>query len=188
MGRSDAVRTLARYGRFYCARIGVPGVVGVALLIFAAAFSVLALVPLVEEVTVLRARAERVASTQERGTARPGGPAGEQAALEAFARRFPPVEQAAQRILDLHATAKRNGLTLETGEYNVTPDRDARLLRYQVRVPVKGGYVELRRFVADAMREIPTMMLDEVTIRRAALGAREIEARLQFTLLFAGES
>src|SRR5262249_1837347 len=96
----------------------------------------------------------------------------------------PRFEEASQYVLLLHETAKRAGIALDTGEYNVTSDGEAQLLRYQIRFPVKGGYVQLRRFVADAMMQIPTMTLDDVTVRRASIAAGEIEARLQFTMLF----
>ena len=74
---------------------------------------------------------------------------------------------------------------LEAGEYHVVNDSDARLTRYQVRFPLKGGYVRIRGFVAAAMDDIPSMTLDEFSIRRASISASEVEARVQFGLLFA---
>ncbi|HKA42621.1 MAG TPA: hypothetical protein VKF40_11575 [Burkholderiales bacterium] len=180
---------VARHARFYAAQVGLAGVTGVALLVFAVAFAVSAVRPLQQEVKLLKARADRLqtaaASTRERSADARSGNA---AALEAFPRRFPRFEEASQLVLMLHESAKRNGIVLDTGEYTVTPDAEARLVRYQVRFPVKGGYVPLRRFVADAMTQVPTMMLDEVTVRRASIAAGEVEARLQFTMLFADGS
>ena len=180
---------LSRHARFYTAQIGFAGVTGVALIVFAAAFGLTAVRPLKQEVKLLQARADRLQATAARKLERSGDArSGNAAALEAFPRQFPRFEEASQYVLILHESAKRSGITLDTGEYAVTSDAEAHLLRYQIRFPVKGGYVQLRRFVADAMTQIPTMMLDDVALRRASIAAGEIEARLQFTMLFAEAS
>ena len=176
------MKRVLRYARFFAGRLGIAGACGLALLVFAAGFLLLGVQPLYEEVRVLTARAERLARPGPAGTTEAADPA---AAVEALLDSLPPLDQAPEFVARLHASAAEHRLVLESGEYHVTHDAEARLARYQVRFPLKGSYVQIRRYVAAAMEGIPSMTLDEFSIRRASIGAREVEARVQFALLFA---
>jgi Tfp pilus assembly protein PilO len=174
---------LRRYARFFAGRLGIAGACGLALLVFTAGFLLYGVQPLEQEVRTLTARAERLAKPAASGaTAVAQDPA---AAIEAMLNDLPRLDEAPAYLARLHERAAEHRLVLEAGEYHVVHDADSRLTRYQVRFPLKGGYVQIRRFVAAVMAAIPTMTLDELSIRRASIGAREVEARVQFALLFA---
>jgi len=176
------LRLLLRYGRFFAGRIGLAGACGLALLVFTAGFLVLGIQPLHEEVRTLAARSERLANPAAQMRATALDPA---SAVESLLEELPALEKAPAYLAQLHARAAEQQLVLEAGEYHVVHDTDARLARYQVRFPLKGSYVQIRRFVATAMHAVPSMTLDEFSVRRTAIGAREVEARVQFGLLFA---
>ena len=171
-----------RYARFFAGRLGIAGVCGLALLAFTAGFLLLGVQPLQEEVATLDARAQRLAKPAAAGAAAVADPA---AVIEAMLNDLPSLDEAPQFLARLHERAAEHRLVLEAGEYHVVHDADARLTRYQVRLPLKGGYVQIRRYVAAVMEGIPSMTLDELSIRRTSIGAREVEARVQFALLFA---
>ena len=171
-----------RYARFFAGRLGIAGVCGLALLVFTAGFLWYGVQPLEQEVRTLTARAERLAKHAAAGaTTVAEEPA---AAIEAMLS-LPTLDEAPQQLARLHERAAEHRLVLEAGEYHVVHDADARLTRYQVRLPLKGSYVQIRRFVAAVMEGNPAMILDELSIRRTTIGAREVEARVQFALLFA---
>ncbi|MCC6532009.1 MAG: type 4a pilus biogenesis protein PilO [Burkholderiales bacterium] len=178
------MKSVARYGRFFAGRIGIAGVCGLALLVFAAALLALSVQALDEDVRMLSTRAERLqasASANAPRAAQSNDPAVE---VDALLGALPALETAPELVAQLHAHARSHGLVLEAGEYHVVSDADARLVRYQVRLPLKGSYVQIREFVAAVMSKIPNMMLDELSLRRGAISAAEAEARLQFVLLF----
>lgn len=176
------MRILLRYGRFFAGRIGIAGACGLALLVFTAGFLALGIQPLHEEVQTLAARSERLANPAPRTPAVVADP---ESALASLLEELPALEKAPTYLAQLHARAAEQQLVLEAGEYHVVHDTDAQLTRYQVRFPLKGSYVQIRRFVAAVMDAIPSMTLDEFSVRRTAIGAREVEARVQFGLLFA---
>jgi hypothetical protein len=176
------VKRLFVYARFLAARIGISGVAGLALLGFAAAFLLLAVRPLQDEVRTLAARTERLSAP---GAARTGEPVDPAAAIATLLSELPTLDKAPTYLARLQERAREHGIALEAGEYHVAIDRDARVTRYQVRFPLKGGYVEIRRFVAAAMDAVPTMILEEVSIRRTTIDDPRVEARVQFALLFA---
>ena len=86
------------------------------------------------------------------------------------------------------ALAARHGLTLEQGEYRTTVDRNARLVAYQVNLPVKGNYTAIWQFAMDVLRAVPHASLDDVAFRRDAIGEAGVDARLRLTFYLAERS
>ena len=167
-------------------RLDAGSVAGIGLLVFAVALVVSAVMPAREEVDRLRAQ---VARLQSRAVDAPN--AGYAAArgmsqLEAFTRNFPTLSEAPASILKMHQIAARNALTLETGEYRLTEAKDGALARYQITLPLNGGYAQVRAFLEEVLAQIPAAALDEVAIRRDTVGARATQTRVRLTLYLAG--
>jgi Tfp pilus assembly protein PilO len=107
---------------------------------------------------------------------------GYEAWLEQFYRLLPARTSAPDWLRIIFAAAQSQGLGLEQGEYKVTVDRNGRLLSYEIRLPVRGSYVQIRNFVAQVLEEVPSIAMDELTTRREAIGESRIEASIRFTL------
>lgn len=82
----------------------------------------------------------------------------------------------------LYAAAEAQNLVLDQGEYRLSPDKSGKLARYQVTLPVKGSYVQIRQFVDQALLDVPVAALDDINFKREAIGATQLEARIKFTL------
>jgi Tfp pilus assembly protein PilO len=106
--------------------------------------------------------------------------------LATFTRSFPTLSEAPGWILKMHEIAARNALTLETGEYRLTGARDGGLARYEITLPLHGGYAQVRTFLEQVLTQIPAAALEEVTIRRDSVGARTTETRVRLSLFLAG--
>jgi Tfp pilus assembly protein PilO len=129
-----------------------------------------------EEVADLRAR---LRSSGEHGAV----PIPTDAAqLENFYAFFPRVESLPDWLGHIHTAAARNGLVLESGEYRLVRPRDARLVRYQVMLPVRGTYPQLRGFVAEVLEQVPAAGLEDLVIKRDAIGNPELDVRLKFVI------
>jgi Tfp pilus assembly protein PilO len=102
--------------------------------------------------------------------------------LDQFHGLLPAKESAPEWMRIIFAVAGAHSLALNQGEYKVTVDKHGRLLSYEIRLPVRGNYVQIRRFVADALERVPALALDELTTRREAIGDTTIEASIRFTL------
>ena len=159
------------------------GVVGIGLAVFAAAMYFSAVLPARNELAQLAAQSAR----QQRRS----GPAADgmrNAAmrgadqLEQFNRNFPPLSEAPALVLKLHEIAAQNGIALDTGEYVLVRDREASLTRYQVTLPLRGTYWQVRLFVAQVLDELPASALDEISIKRENVSARNVETRVRITL------
>jgi hypothetical protein len=166
--------------------LGVPGVTGISLAVFALALFVSAVLPARGEIDRLRARIVRAqgvatiapddGSAAARGTSQ----------LAEFTRNFPTLSEAPGWILKMHQIAAHNDLTLDTGEYRLSKAKGGGLARYQITLPLRGGYAQVRTFLEQLLTQIPAAALEEITIRRDSVSAPATETRVRLTLYLAG--
>jgi len=161
--------------------LGWPGVVGLALCIVAVAYYGLVvraheqrLAELKRESASLRERIDRAAKT--------GIPmSGSAEELRKFYGFFLTAD-VTQWLDKLYAAAERAELRLDQGEYRTVPDKTGKLMRYHVTLPVKGTYTQIRKFVDMALVDVPVASLDDISFKREAIGAAQLEARIKLTL------
>jgi len=102
--------------------------------------------------------------------------------LAEFYRIFPEERNAPQWLKKLFALAEKNGLSLQEGEYKANRDKLGRLMRFQMVLPVKGEYPQIRRFLAALPAEIPIIALENVQLSRQNVSDSAVEARIRLTL------
>jgi hypothetical protein len=168
------------------AALDAGAVVGIGLAVFAAAIWFSAVVPAREQLVEPQnqpargARAEGAAGDGLRSAAIRGADQ-----LEQFNRRFPALSEAPALVLKLHGIAAQNSLTLDTGEYRLLRERDGGIARYQVTLPLRGTYWQVRLFVAQVLEELPASALEEIAIKRDSVSAAGVETRVRFTFYLA---
>ncbi len=163
--------------------LGVPGLAGLALV--AGALAVFLVLVLPSEARFHLATDE-LADLQNRQKMEMSNPAARalpvESALASFYKLLPP-EQSAPRLLDkIYTSATKESLRLTQGEYKFTREKAGRLGNYQITLPVKGSYVQVRKFIAKVLNGVPTASLDGVSFRRETIGGNDLEARIQFTI------
>lgn len=162
-------------------RLGIPGAVGVALLVFGLSYAASALLPARDELEGYR---NEIARAQERATRAAGGeadntPAGQ---LRAFYKLLP-AEPAAPEWLDkIYAAADKENLSLVHGEYALALDPETGVARYRIIFPVKGSYSQVRGFIAHALDAVPTLALDDVNFERQKISEGQVDAKIRMTL------
>ena len=95
-------------------------------------------------------------------------------------------------------TALKQGLKLNRGDYKLTaqqvakPDliktKQGQFSRYEIVLPVTGQYTQIRQFLADVMQQVPALALGDLQIKRQNTTSPVVEARLVFVLLLQGDS
>lgn len=160
--------------------LGRPGVLAVGLLVIIPPLYFSALVPAQEHLAETR-RSVLALSDQA------GKPAGyvlqrpdEQ--LAAFYRVFPEERNSPQLLEQLVALAEKHGLSLNEGEYKALPDKGGRLLRFQMMLPVKGEYRQIRAFLTELSVEIPALALENVQFSRRDVADAAVDARIRLAL------
>lgn len=163
--------------------IGLPGWVGVALLLACALGWWLAAAPLRDVVETLGATSaaseRRLASLANAATALPSTPRQQ---LAEFQRRFIGETRIATSLARLQAAAKRQGVQLDQAEFRFASEASEPLLRYTIVLPVKADYRALRRFTREALLELPGLAIEEVSLRRGDPKSAVLEAQLRFVL------
>jgi hypothetical protein len=79
--------------------------------------------------------------------------------LDDFRSKLPAQPQATVAIDKIYALAAKERITLARGEYALGIDPKTHLARYQILLPVRGSYPQLRRFLhalSSSARKSPT--------------------------------
>lgn len=162
-------------------RVGWPGVAGIALSVFAAAFAVSAVVPVAAERDALRDQVRRLGERLRVDDGR-AGRTDAAAALASFYDSFPGRTSSPEWLGRIQAAAEARGLELQSAEYRYERRPDARLARYEIVLPVTGSYPQIRGFVREVLAQVPAAALEELSLRREAVASPRLEARIRLAL------
>jgi hypothetical protein len=88
-------------------------------------------------------------------------------------------------LAGITAAARRHGVTLGPASFRLEPPGTGDIGRYTLDWPVRGDYPGVRRFVAEVLRQHPSLALDTLELRRPDATERAVEARLRWTLYLA---
>lgn len=107
--------------------------------------------------------------------------------LAQFYRDLPEVSGAvlAQALAKLYAVANAQGLVLEQGSYRLASEASEAfepLVRFDIVLPVKGGYPQLRRFMTKSLHDNALLALESVSFSRQTIGDASVDAQLRFSL------
>jgi hypothetical protein len=175
-----SVGRLARAARRGLKLLGWPGVAGVGLLVFCGAAYLSAVAPAHRAME----QAHQRALLLQGKTGREGG--GLRTApdeqLAAFYKFFPSGMSEPDWLEQIYQAAKEQDLALDRGDYRPVRERVGRLTRYQVTLPVRGSYPQIRKFLAAVLSEVPIVSLDGVDFARQKIGEDTVEARVRLSL------
>lgn len=181
------LRRMAWHTSHAVTSLGWIGALAAALIMMSAAFGLFILRPmqhhiseLQQEAAVLRMQASVKLSSKQTNL----NPAEQ---LASFYRFFPKQDTMSDWMAKLYGAAAQQNLNLEQGEYALAHDRDSKLTRYDIVLPVKGGYVQIRKFIAKAMADAPSLSLDGMTFSRQKIGDSAVDAQIRFTLYLGEE-
>lgn len=153
-----------------------------ALAAFDVAFYFSAVAPTMLAGQGLRAHASDLRATAAREPDHAARRHDPQAELDAFYAALAQPAHVPDLLRRLHRVAANQGLVVEQGEYRPLPDPSGKLTRYQILLPARGTYPEVRRFIAQASRELPALALDGIAFQRQQIGDEIVETQIKFTL------
>lgn len=160
--------------------LGWTGISALALVAFGAGFYVSNVAPLRLEVESQHAEIEKFGASRV-GYEPAVAPDQPELQLEAFYEHLASAERAPDVLRRLHRSARNAGLRLDRGEYRPVRDTAGKILRYQINLPVKGTYPQVRRFLAQSLREERGLALDSVGFQRETSGGA-LDVQLRMTL------
>ncbi|MEW5769461.1 MAG: hypothetical protein AB1831_03765 [Pseudomonadota bacterium] len=159
------------------ARLGWPGLLGLALLAGALGACLGAVHPMEAEAQRLRQQA----------AARAAQPlAAAPVKVRDWRADLPADHEAYARLKQLFQAAEAAGLTLDEGNYRTQRDAASGLTRLLIGLPVGGGYPEVRAFLAQALNQDPAVALEGIDLSREDMASTELVAELRFALYLGG--
>lgn len=179
-----SLREWLRYAfRRWLRILGIPGMLAVGILAGIPPFYFSAIGPAQERLDVARrsvffANEEILRAGKSPNTGR-DTPAGQ---LAEFYRAFPAERYSPQWLGKLAVLAEKNGLNLNVGEYKATRDKVGRLVRFEMTLPVRGQYSQIRRFLSALPAETPIIALENVQFSRQNIADSTVEAQIRLAL------
>ena len=167
----------------YLQSLGVPGLAGLAMLVLALSYGLFGLLPDWQALQQLsqqtREASEYLAKVEEGSVAAPVVP---QRQLEDFRSKLPTQPQATVAIDKIYALAAQERITLSRGEYALGIDPKTHLARYQILLPVRGSYPQLRRFMHALLGQLPAVVVEDLELQRKKIGDTDLNGRIRMTL------
>lgn len=179
--------TRVRFSWAACrAALGRSGLAGVALMLAALAFFATAVQQRQVDAQRLQEQTDVLQERHGKPRAHPDGAATPEEELRAFIEYFPPAATLQDWIERIQLAGAASGVNVERADYKLASEQAAGLTRYQITLPVKGTYAEIRSFVASLLEVVPTLALVDIDLKRDAIGAAAVEARLTLSLFLRG--
>ena len=161
---------------------GWPGVAGTGLLVACLAFYLSAIRPAEFRLDVARQSAIQLQKYGKRDAneaSRNQAPAGQ---LAEFYRLFPNDKKLLPWMEKIFTLAQKQEISLDQGEYKVTSDKVGKLMRFQMTLPFKGEYPQIRKYLDSLLAEIPIVSLEHLQLKRQKVGTPVLEARIRLAL------
>ena len=172
--------------RWQINRMGALGKIGMGLLVVTVIYFFSVVLPQDSALQKLKERAETLQvqanAKQTSGDADSGKKMSSDQALQVFYDFFPSIDSSPFWIRELVRLAKKQKVELNSSEYRLVNEKDARLARYEMILPVKGRYPEIRAFIADALEAVPAMAISAIAIKRESVSSDRLEMRLEINL------
>ena len=164
-------------------RIGAAGVVGLLLLAIGSGmvvYSSLLLEPMLEAERALLEKSTAAARNEPALVSEARPAAGTR--LDEFYTAFPEATEIPAVLGILVKLAERHGLSLEQGQYRLSAEPAGPLMRYQIKLPIRGPYARLRLMVEEVMHDVPAIALDSIQFKREAIDTPSLDAEVEFSL------
>ena len=180
---SELWNSLRWTSRRWRRRLGWPGVLAIGILAICTASYFYMILPAQAKLDMARHSAtmqrEHFALASRSLKGRNAGP---EAQLAEYYKKFPAEGLSPQWLEKLVALAATCGLSLNDGEYELMRDKAGRLVRYQMTLPVRGEYPQIRKFLTDLPGAIPVIALENVQFERQKVADSNVEAKIKLVL------
>lgn len=181
----DRMRSYAHAGLL---ELGWLGIVGIGILVMCLVWYFSALRPSENKLMQLRDKVEQ----QSKSGIQPGSVVDEKKnpteQLAIFYRAFPLRNSVSASLEKIYLAAANEGLHLDQAEYKATSAIAGKLTRYQVTLPLRGGYANVHKFLVQVLKEVPTASLERVLFERKKVDDANVDANVMFVLHLGPES
>lgn len=162
-------------------RLAWPGLAGLGLIVAAVIAGVFLVFPMWSESRTIQESAQALRENVAlRGDIRQqADPA---AQLGAFYQAFPGSDFLADSLQRIYAAAIDNNIIVSQGDYTLVGPDSGLLQRYEVALPVRASYAQVRNFLAQVLAENKNIALLSLSLMRNAATDGGVDAQLRFAV------
>jgi len=167
------------------ARLGATGKIGLGFTVIAVIFFIGMVLPQDQTLKELKLRAETMngqSMVQQRGRIGTDRKLSGDQALKIFYDFFPRIDSSPFWIGEIVRVAEMHKVEINSSEFHMTLGKDSRLARYEMVLPVRGRYPQIRAFIADALQSVPAMAIVGINMKRKNIQSTKLEAGLKVNL------
>jgi Tfp pilus assembly protein PilO len=162
---------------------GGPALLAGVLAIASLAIALSTTLPMREQITAVEQQRKQLRVASRNKTPEAASP---QTRLREFYASFPPRSSLPEALMTLHRAARKNNLRDTRADYRDAPEAGTPLVRVRIDIPVTGSYPDIRSWVAELLKTLPSLTLDGLELRRNGIGNPNLEARVRFQYLLRG--
>lgn len=162
-------------------QLGLAGLAGLLLLVAVVALDTWGLRPLQARSEAVDSRLARASALERASDARDARDAAPASKLASLYRYLDTGHKPTDWLQKLELLARSSGVVLRTADYRLQ-QAGSRLERYEITLPLEGGYSQVRGFLEKALQEIPVLSLDQISFKRRQAGEAQVQAEAKLTL------
>lgn len=108
--------------------------------------------------------------------------------ISRFYKQFPTAEALPSALATINKISNQHKLALNSGDYKFSKVKeknelgDKKLTKYEVILPIKGQYPQIRAFINQVLQQLPALALLDMQLRRENTENPTIDARLVFVI------
>lgn len=171
--------------RWEATRLGTIGKIGLGLFVMGIVLLIAAVLPQETTLQTLKERAETLQTQSlvpSQGASRPSQKIGDNQALQIFYEFFPQIDSTPFWVRELARIAKKQRVEINSSDYRLVQEKGERLARYEMILPVRGSYPQIRAFIADALQAVPAIAVTGMVIKRENITTEQLDVRLEINL------
>lgn len=168
--------------KFHASRMGWLAALGVGLIVFAAVFYLSGVRSTEAALAGTQAQIEALRAGETLG--REGRAVSAEQRLARFQEFLPPASDLPEMLASVHQAADTHGIALENAQYKESREKGSPVMRYQMTLPLRASYPQIRAWLAEVMNGAPNAVLEELSLKRESAGNEELNARARLSLYF----
>lgn len=166
-------------------RFGWPALAALAMVV-AAGLLYFQWTPRLQRERVLLAQ-HQAARSAAAALTRSRGPTDAQEGARLFVESLPLSHGRSKDIGKILEAARDSKLTIERADYSVQREPNAPITQMRAVIPVKGSYADIRQLITRVLNSVPHAALESLQLERPSATTGQLDAVLQFTLLYRTE-
>jgi len=160
--------------------LGWKGFVGLVLIIGSVSYLLIVAAPKAQQLQQLQMKVDAVkANPKQNVSNRTNNDPSDIARI--FYDVLPTQTEASSKISAILRVATDNGLVINKVEYE-QPLSASPLIQYQIKFPLTGSYMQIRQFINQVLNTLPSIALNDISLKREDIATDLVDAQIQFTL------